>query len=781
MVFKPFLNLSKFVLILWLGLWVTLASAQTSAQATPDYSRWAATANMAQDTLEAGTANEAFLIKLREQLALRRSDFSEVQNSNSARLAILEEQLAALGPAPENGTESAEISVRRASLAQDIDAINAPRIRAKEAYKQADGLIREIDAALSVKQTENLLKLGPSPIDLRLWPEAALRVTEKLQSLVGSVSTAWNTPVLRDKARDQLPLILTLLLAITVLLTQGRRWLARALRRLFGSEHACGVDLARYLQALGQLVIVMLCVFLLSRAWSVSRLYDLDLNVLLQAATWIFAPLFISRWLASQLCPVDDTTRSALSLSSGSSVQAGFLIRLLGVVVSMMILTDYLRDMGDFSNGTAAVIVFVLVSIAGVGTFRLGGLLWRQSHRSQAAVEVEQVPHRFVVRLGQGLAIIAAISIALAVIGYSDLAVALLRASLLSTGFLGILFVTFDAVRNTSAMLSTDRSAGHDSLAAVVVNAGLMVVSLPIFALIVGVRKSKLTELWSSFKSGVTFGEVQLSPGVVLQLIVVFFIGMLMTRLIQRTLKNRVLTKTKIDAGGQNAILSGIGYFGIFLAAVVAITSAGLDLSSLAIVAGALSVGIGFGLQNIVSNFVSGIILLIERPISVGDWIEVGGNMGIVKKISVRSTSIQTFDRTDVIVPNADLVSGTVTNYTHGSSVGRIIVPVGVAYGNDTREIEQLLLPLAQKHPLVLKDPAPSVVFQGFGADSLNFEIRALLGDINFGLTVRSELNHQIYQVLTAHGIEIPFGQRDIWIRNPEALGAARSDPSQPS
>lgn len=778
MISKLYSNLSRFFLILSLGLWAALASAQTSAQTSPDYSRWDATANMAQDTLEIGTANEAFLIKLRAQLALRRSEFSEAQNSFPARLAILEEQLAALGPAPESGTEPAEIAERRASLTQNIEAINAPRIRAREAYKQADGLIREIDAALSAKQTENLLKLGPSPIDLRLWPAAVLQITEKSQSLARSVATAWNTPVVRDKARDQLPFIMTLLLAAGVLLTQGRRWLARALRSLSRSEHAHGVDLAGYLLALGQLVIVMLCVFLVSRAWTVSRLYDLDLSVLLQGATWIFASLFISRWLATQLCPIDDMTRSALALPRGLGVQVRFLIRWLGVIISAMILMDYLSDMGDFSSGTTAVIVFVLVSIAGVGTFRLGGLLWRQSHRLQATTEVDPVPHRFVVRLGQGLAVFAVISIALAVIGYSDLAVELLRSILLSIGLLGMLFVTFEAVRNAFAVLSTDRSAGHDSLAAVVVNAGLIAASLPVFALIGGVRTSELTELWSTFKSGVRLGEVQLSPGIVLQLIVVFVIGLLMTRLIQRTLKTRILAKTKIDAGGQNAIVSGIGYFGIFLAAIVAITFAGLDLSSLAIVAGALSVGIGFGLQNIVSNFVSGIILLIERPISVGDWIEVGGNMGIVRKISVRSTSIQTFDRTDVIVPNADLVSGTVTNYTHGSSVGRIIVPVGVAYGNDTRKIEELLLPLAEKHPLVLKDPAPSVVFQGFGADSLNFEIRALLGDINYGLTVRSELNHQVYEVLTAHGIEIPFGQRDIWIRNPEALGAARSEPS---
>ena len=778
MIFKLFLNLSRFFLIVWLGLWAALASAQTSPQVTLDYDRWAATANMAQDTLEAGTASGAFLHELRKQLALRRSEFSEVQNFSPARLATLEEQLAALGPVPESGTEPAEIAERRMILAQEIKVLNAPRLRAREAYKQADGLIREIDAALSAKETENLLQLRPSPIDLRLWPEAVLQVSEKLKSLVGSVSTAWHTPVLRDKAHDQLSLIVALLVAAGVLLTQGRRWLARALRRLSRSEDAYGVDLAQYLLGLGKLVNVLLCVFLVSRAWSISRLYDFDLNVLLQASPWIVAPLFISRWLATQLCPIDEMTRSVLALPSGSRVQARFLIRFLGVAISAMIFMAFLNSMGDFSSGTVAVIVVVLVSIAGVGTLRLGGLLWRQSNGSQAATGAEQVPHRIVVRLGQGLAVVAAICIALAVIGYSYLAFELLMTVLLATEFLGILFVTFEAVRNAAAMLSQDRNAGYDSLAAVVVNAALILASLPVFALIAGVRPSELMELWSTFQSGVTLGEVQLSPSVVLQLIVVFVIGLLLTRLIQRTLKIRVLAKTKIDAGGQNAIVSGIGYFGIFLAAVVAITYAGLDLSSLAIVAGALSVGIGFGLQNIVSNFVSGIILLIERPISVGDWIEVGGNMGIVRKISVRSTSIQTFDRTDVIVPNADLVSGTVTNYTHGSSVGRIIVPIGVAYGNDTRKIEELLLPLAEQHPLVLKDPAPSVVFQGFGADSLNFEIRALLADINYGLTVRSELNHQVYEVLTANGIEIPFGQRDIWIRNPEALGAVRSEPS---
>lgn len=271
------------------------------------------------------------------------------------------------------------------------------------------------------------------------------------------------------------------------------------------------------------------------------------------------------------------------------------------------------------------------------------------------------------------------------------------------------------------------------------------------------------------FIDGFHIGKVWIVPSRITEGLFLFILIWTISSWLRHKLERKWLVSAELAPSARETLVTIFGYVCFTLAVIIGLSVAGVNFSGLAIIAGALSVGIGFGLQNIVNNFVSGLILLFERPIKRGDWIVVGSTEGYVKKISIRSTIIQTFDRSDVIVPNSELISSQVTNWMLHDISGRVIVPVGVAYGSDTGLVKELMLEVANSHPEVITDgsvPNPLVLFIEFGDSSLNFELRCFIRNIDHRLTTRSDLNFAIDSIFRKHGVEIPFPQRDVHVRD---------------
>lgn len=232
-------------------------------------------------------------------------------------------------------------------------------------------------------------------------------------------------------------------------------------------------------------------------------------------------------------------------------------------------------------------------------------------------------------------------------------------------------------------------------------------------------------------------------------------------------LVERVLARRDLDLGVRQAIGTIVRYTILALGFIIIIQSAGIDLSALTVLAGAFGVGLGFGLQNIINNFVSGLIILFERPIKVGDRVDVGNVRGNVVTISARATTIVTNDNIAIIVPNSEFISSRVTNWSYTDAKVAFDVPVGVAYGTDPERVRRALLEVAQEHPGVLRDPKSEVLFEAFADSSLNFALRVWTQEYTTRpRTLRSALNFMIAQKLKEEGIEIPFPQRDLHIKS---------------
>jgi small-conductance mechanosensitive channel len=735
------------------------------------YENWENTVTRADSVLLAGRASEKSLEILRDEIRNWRSIFKTSTGINSDRISLIQTQFNALPAAPADGSED-PLKVRRNELKNLINELKTPGLKANGAFIQADTLISEIDSLLRARQTDALLTSVESPLRPNIWAQAVLQSFNALFAPIREFRLIEISDVQKTNFKIQAVSIFALVLAAVASWFVGLK-ITNSVDSISNKTPAKRLGVVKLPISLLELLFKFVSILLIVRALHLSGLVGLKGSLFLDQLPYFSALLLFALWIPKQLFSGDVGFLSSLNLNNKVTTSSNFagaaiVLILFDLSTTGLAQTSITQDTYSF----AVLIITILASL----------ILWRvcksiieiENLLSQKQDDDEQFRISFSRRLPNLIHRLLLVSLFLAPIlvsvGYINAGQELTKSVILSLGLVITVIIIQDYVVDFYLMVLGEDDDNRDQLIPILLSFVLLLVSLPFFAVIWGVRQQELLEIWSNFQSGFELGTIKLSPGLILGFLIIFTIGYMLTRFIQSALQSTVLPRTSMDSGAQTAIISGVGYVGIFLAAIIAFSTTGLDLSSLAIVAGALSVGIGFGLQNIVSNFVSGIILLIERPVSVGDWIEVSGKMGYVRDISVRSTRIETFDRSDVIIPNADLVSGVVTNYTRGNTVGRLIIPVGVAYGTDTKTVETILREIAEAHPKILQDPGPSVVFQGFGSDSLDFEIRAILGDVNWMLSIKSEINHQIAERFAKEGIEIPFAQRDIWIKNPESL-----------
>lgn len=746
-------------------------STPEAGQSELVYKTWENTVSRAEAVLIAGRASEKSLEILRDEINNWRSSFKSKTGLNSDRISLIQTQFNALPSAPDDGSND-PLKIRRDELKTLLNELKVPGLRANDAFIQADTLISEIDLLLRARQTDALLTNVESPLRPSIWAQGASQSFNALFAPINEFRLIEISDAQKTNFRIQAVSIFALVFGALISWVVGLK-LTNSIGGITKKTSEKRIRAVRFPISILELIFKFVSILLIVKAFHLSGVIGLKGSLFLDQIPYFSALLLFALWLPNQLFSSDVGLLSSLNLNNKLTAKSNFAGA--AIILILFDLSGTGLAQASIAQDTHSFAVLLITLFASIILWRVcksiseieNLLPEKQKEDEQRRISLSRRLPNLIYRLLLTSLILAPILVSA---GYVNAGLELTKSTILSLGLLLTVIIIQDYVVDLYLIVLGEEEDNRDQLIPILLSFVLLLISLPFFAVIWGVRQQELLEIWSNFQSGFELGTIRLSPGLILSFLVIFTFGYMLTRFVQSALQSTVLPRTTIDRGAQTAIISGVGYVGIFLAAIIAFSTTGLDLSSLAIVAGALSVGIGFGLQNIVSNFVSGIILLIERPVSVGDWIEVSGKMGYVRDISVRSTRIETFDRSDVIIPNADLVSGVVTNYTRGNTVGRLIIPVGVAYGTDTKTVETILREIAEAHPKILKDPGPSVVFQGFGSDSLDFEIRAILGDVNWMLSIKSEINHQIAERFAKEGIEIPFAQRDIWIKNPESL-----------
>ena len=738
---------------------------------------WQKLAERAASVIEAAAASDSALEVLRKQLVDSRELAISAIEPLQERIERLEARARSLGTEGyEDESLAAASLVLQEAINEEVLRYSLPLGLLNGIVLQADGLIADLDFILKERTRLRLSERQLSPLSIQAWREAIPFLVIFIKRTISEITTQLALETQQEILVKKSPNFV-FLFAFAVLLILFPERLVTPVAKKLGSWLGSSPPFANQTENLFTYVLLPLIgVHFIGFAFISSGLLGPRSEAIIMVLPWAVGIHQISLWLGRYL---NGYSALLVDLPSWKFRSPQLAFRALGLALALHALLGPVFIVGGADAAVAGVIRFPVLFIGAVGLFFGSILILSQA---TAVMSDDNIPQAYtrIVYLVAFVGICAALAGALlAIVGYADLSGRIVFTGAATLILLGVSFFAQKILSSLSSALLTrigQNTSFRESIIPILSGTLVLAVAGQLLLVIWGTSRNDLFQYWSFVADGVFVGGQRIGLGRLAAAIIMFVGLLLLTRLVQALMRYSLLPNTRLDPGAQHAVITGSGYVGLIAATLATISTLGLDLTSLAIVAGALSVGIGFGMQTVVSNFVSGIILLIERPINEGDWVEAGGVSGTVKHISVRSTQIETFDRATVVVPNTDLMSNQVTNWTLGNRFGRLRLPVGVAYGTDPRKVEKILIELASRHPDLASEPPPWVVFVEFGADALNFELRGILTDVGQILSAKSDLNFAIAERFEEEGIGIPFAQRDLWIRNLDEFKSAMND-----
>jgi potassium-dependent mechanosensitive channel len=757
------------------------AGAKPEPAKTPELSRSTQTLETIRGTIDqietslrSPDIGDATLVQHRGRIDPVRSELREIIEALDARLGDAEARLKQLGTAPQDGEpkEDETLTADRARLEEQRAALDGVVKQARLLMLGAEDISMRITERRRALFTQRLLGRTSSVLDPAFWTQAVKAAPD---AWFGArlLAQGWMDHFRANATSGTLGAAGLALFAFFVSAAIFLRWF---MRRDFRPKEL-GTRFAKSFFALLSLLrvtitapAVVLGALLILNAFDLltERVGSIGLTLAIAVAVAAFG-----RGVAVGLFAPGDPERRLLSVQEETAglvaAKLTWVARILGAIILINAILQIIVAPVVLTVAANAIFAAVVAALLCRFLFLMGN---RETLEDDVAGSGWLRSAGWLLAIG----IVAAL-----VTGFIGLGAFLAGRFLSALGLIGALYIllTFIDALFTEVLTASSprgRSVAHffgmkprsidlvgTLLSAVIRLLLVLVVIMPLLGPW-GIFAADFLGVVKDATFGFRIGEISISLTTILIALAILIIGILATRAVQGWLNNRFLPRTTLDQSLQNSVSTIFGYLGVIAASAFALAQLGVDFQKITLVAGALSIGIGFGLQSVVSNFVSGLILLAERPIRVGDIIAVKGEEGRVRRIHVRATEIETGDRASVIIPNSELITQVVKNRTHTDTFARGSVAVGVSYDSDVVKVRDTLLEIAKTHPHVMQTPGPTVFLTGFGESAINFELGWVVRNLGDGAGIKSEICFSILERFRAEGIVMPYPHRHIHI-----------------